>query len=188
MSANEDGRRGGEPPAADRAQLVLAAAVVVAVALIPMALAYHQLGYRADVAADGAAEPSPSADAERLLQRAVANASGTIDGDYAWPQRADAVARLNATLRPDVGRVESSRVDAGVLYDIERNASAASAWAGDNCPDGSGRRFGACDADDGVVVQERAGEVTLVAVAYDVGVRSERRSANLTFVVEPIER
>ena len=52
-----------------------------------------------------------------------------------------------------------------------------------NCPGGPNRDFGPCEATDGVVVQERAGETVVLAVAFDVRVTTERGWSRSTLVV-----
>ena len=166
----------------DRGQVVLLAAAVVVVALVPMLLAYAQLGYLDDAAA-GETPPAPETDALRLLRQAVAEAAGEVDGDTAWADRKTAADRANATLDSRVSRIETARIADGVAVGIEQNATAATRWAAANCPSGPMRRFGPCEADGGVILQERAGEATLVAVAYDVRANATGRSVRLTRVV-----
>jgi len=74
----------------------------------------------------------------------------------------------------------------GVAYSVDYNRSAARAWAREGCPKGPGRRFGSCDARDGVVVQERAGETTLLAVAFDVRVTTARGTYDATLVTRVV--
>lgn len=166
----------------DRGQVVLLAAAVVVVALVPMLLAYAQLGYGGADAEIGAA-PAPEADAQRLLDRAVADAAGEVDGEVGWSNRSGAATRANGTLAPRVRRIEAARAHDGVALAVEQNASAAAAWAAENCPSGEMRRFGSCETAGGVVVQERAGEVALLAVAYDVRANATKRSVRSTRVV-----
>jgi len=70
----------------DRGQLVLVAAVLVAVALAPVVLASLQLGYHDDVRAT-AANGDPTADTVRVLDRAVTRESGTVPRNYSWAAR-----------------------------------------------------------------------------------------------------
>ncbi|WP_435064640.1 DUF7261 family protein [Halobaculum sp. EA56] len=165
----------------DRAQLVLLAAAVAAAALVPMALAYLTLGAHPDVAA-GAEADRPGEGTLRALDRAVANASGSL-GRYPWADREEAVAEFDAVLSPDVRGVESARLSETVVVDVERNSTAATAWAAGNCPRGPNRAFGDCGTVDGVVVQERAGETHLLAVGFDVTVAEPGGSAELTVVL-----
>jgi hypothetical protein len=161
--------------------LVLVAAAVVAIALVPMVAAYLQLGYHADVEATGE-HRHPAEDAERVLDRAVHNASVAATGEYDWSQRDQAIDEINDTLAPFVAQVEESRVESGVVYRVDRNVSAATTWAAANCPAGPNREFGPCEARGGVVVQERAGETQPLAVALDLRVTTDETTARLTFV------
>ena len=165
----------------DRAQLVLLAAAVAAAALVPMALAYLSLGAHPDVAA-AADRDAPGRDALRALDRAAANASAGV-GRHAWTDREAAVDEFDAAFSADVRGIESARRSEAVVVAVERNGSAASVWAEANCPRGPNRAFGDCDVIDGVVVQERAGEATLLAVALDVRVIDPEGVAELTVVV-----
>ncbi len=164
---------------------MLAAAAVVAVALVPMVVAYVQLGYHADVEA-GAERRTPEANAERALSRAVHNASAAVVGEYDWDERNRAVYALNRTLDASVREIEGARVERNVIYEIERNATAADRWAAADCPRGPNRQFGQCRSSGGVVVQERAGETHVLAVGFDVRVTTERRRSVLTFVFRAV--
>ncbi|WP_129114715.1 DUF7261 family protein [Halegenticoccus tardaugens] len=168
-----------------RGQLVLVAAVIVAIALVPMVVAYVQLGYHADVDASAERHP-PGTNAERALDRAVHNASTPVIGEYDWDARSEAVDAVNRTLDPGVEEIEAARVDRNVAYEVERNGTAAETRAADDCPSGPKRDFGPCRARGGVVVQERADETHVLAVALDVRVTTESRESALTFVFETI--
>ena len=170
----------------DRAQFVLAAAAVVAVALAPAVLAYLQLGYHPDVAANDDYD-APLADAERFLSRSVHEA-GTNATGVGWHARERAVKRVREALAPRIRTLEESRVADGVGYRVSYNESAAEAWTREHCPRGRGRVFGTCDASDGVVVQERAGETTVLAAAFDVRVTTDRGTYESTLVVRVVER
>ena len=166
-----------------RAQLVLVAAVVVAVALAPVVLAYLQLGAHPDV---GVEDGDHGADARRFLERATHEAGASATGSD-WANRDRTVGAVRGDLAPRLSVLEESRVEEGVAYAVGYNRSAATAWANGDCPGGDGRRFGPCRAVDAVVVQERAGETTVLAVAYDVTVTTPRSEQELTFVVEVVE-
>ncbi|WP_254537000.1 DUF7261 family protein [Halomarina litorea] len=166
----------------DRAQLVLAAAAVVAVALVPAVLAYQQLGYHPDVTAS-AEYDAPLANAERVLERAVHEAGANVTGEYDWEHRERAVEATADRLGPPTDALEASSVAAGTAYEVGTNDSAARAWASEHCLAGPGRQFGTCRAVDGVVVQERAGETTVLAVAFDVRATTDRGSYEATLVV-----
>ncbi len=174
------------PPAGERAQLVLAAAALVAVALAPVVVAYLQLGYHADVTAS-AEYDSPGRNAERLLGRAVHDATRDVPADFAWGERTAAVAAVRADLRPRLDALRSSRVESGTVYQVSYNRSAAEAWRDSSCPGGPNRQFGPCEARRGVVVQNRAGRTHVLAVAFDVRVVSEESEMALTLVVEGVE-
>lgn len=166
-----------------RGQLVLATAAVVAVALAPVLLAYLQLGYHADTTAAAEFE-DPTANADRVLTQAVHEASGGVPSNYSWGRRDDAARTIRGRLRPRVDRLETARVESGTQLRVRYNDTAAASWAGKNCPGGDGRQFGPCRAVDGVVVQNRVGETTPLAVAFDVTVVRERGTTTVTLVVE----
>lgn len=168
----------------DRGQVVLVAAAVLALAIVPLGFAYLQLGSHADVRAQSA-EASPGSETVRLLERAVHDAAGDTAGQP-WTGRAGAAARANRSLATDIDAIAAAQVDRGVAADISQNGSAAAAWTASNCPSGRGREFGACESRGGLVLQERAGETHLLAVAFDVTVVSERGTAELTVVVRSV--
>lgn len=168
-----------------RAQLVLAAAAVVAVALAPVVLAYLQLGYHADVRASADYE-DPAADAVRALERVTHEATVGVPANHSWANRSGAVARVKARLAPRLRELEASRVESGTAVVVGYNATAARRRAAANCPRGPDRQFGPCEAHDGVVVQERAGEAHPLAVAYDLRVVTGRGRTTLTLVVRAV--
>lgn len=71
-----------------------------------------------------------------------------------------------------------------MTYEVSYNASAASAWTSEHCDSGDGKRFGSCETDGGVALQERAGEAVLLAVAFDVRVVGPDGETGFTVVVE----
>lgn len=168
-----------------RAQAVLLAAAVVALALAPVLMAYLQLGYAADVAASEG-YTAPTRDAERSLALAVHDASENATGEHRWARRADAARSVRSSLGPRIEGLEAARVEAGTAYRISYNASAARAYATEACPSGPARQFGPCVADGGVVLQGRAGESHVLAVAFDLHVVGERRTVSETVVVHPV--
>ncbi len=176
---------GDESPVGERAQLVLAAAALVAIALAPVVVAYLQLGFHADVTAS-AEYDAPDRNAERLLSRAVHDASTDAPANFAWDEREAAVTGVRSALDPRLDALRSSRVESGTVYQVGYNQSAAEAWSDGNCPGGPNRQFGACEARQGVVVQERAGQTHVLAAAFDVRVTSERESMELTLVAESV--
>jgi hypothetical protein len=168
----------------DRGQVVLLAAGLVAVALVAMLLAYLQV---VAVGGAGATADRPSVtatDATRGLEAAVANATASVPAD-ARDDPAAVRTRFDATLATDVSTLRAGWEREGTLVGVARNRTVADAWARDDCPRGELRRFGACIARDGVVVQERVGEWYVVAVALDVRVTAPERSTRVTVVVRP---
>ncbi len=168
----------------ERGQLVLLAAAVLAVALVPVVLTYLQLGYHEDVAASGDYD-APGEDAARFLDRTVHDAATTVGTDD-WGNRRAVVTAVHGELDPRLERLAVSRVESGVAYSVAYNRSAARAWRREHCPSGPNRQFGGCVADRGVVVQRRAGNAHTLAVALDVTVTTERGRSELTFVVETV--
>lgn len=171
--------RGGR----DRGQLVLLAAGVLAVALAPIVLAYLQLGYHPDVQATSDYD-APVANADRLLDRVVHEASDEIPERHDWASRDAAVDAVRANLEPRLETLATARIEQGTAYRIEYNQSTAQAWATANCPGGPDRQFGPCEARRGVVVQERAGRTHVLAVVLDVTVTTERGTRQVTLVVD----
>lgn len=149
-----------------RGQVVLLAALVLVVALVPMVLAYLQLGYDGDVHATVGADPG--AEGERLLDRAVQDATAGIARSYDWSERDEAVRTVRDRLDSPLRTLERSRLEDGLAYDVAYDDSRSQDWANDNCPGGPDREFGPCEAIDGVVVQNRAGGTHVLAVAFDL--------------------
>jgi len=150
-----------------------------------MLTAFLQLGYHADVATSG--DERVVADGESYLQRVTHDAARDLRGEYDWSQRDAAVTALRSALEPRLATLERSRAGAGVAATGTLNRTAAERWADTHCPSGTGREFGPCRADRGVVVQERDGRTLVVGVAYDLGVTTEQSTTRLTTVVEPVE-
>ena len=185
MTGEDRGRRVRLSVPGDRGQLVLLAAAIVALALVPILMAYVQLGYHADVrATDG--YTAPVEDAERTLERAVYDASNSVDGEYHWREREYAAGVTRRVLQPQLENLEESRIERGTVYRIEYNDSAAREYAFRECPGGDGQWFGSCQSDNGIVVQQRAQEAHLVAVAFDLTVTTERGETEVTVVVEVV--
>lgn len=165
-----------------RGQLVLLAAAVLAVALVPMTLAYLQLGYHEDVDASGAGD-TPLRDAERTLDSALHDAVDGVPERYPWSNRTGAVTEVRNRLRDDLSTLNRSGVESGTASAVSYNHSRALVWAGENCPSGPARQFGPCRADRGVVVQSRANQTHVLAVAFDVRITaSEGRWRSTTTV------
>lgn len=167
----------------DRGQVVLLAAVLVAVALVPMAVAYAQLA--ADSAPGDAAEGVTVDDARRALSTSFTDAAVSTDGAYHWRDREAAVAAVREELSGDVRRLEAAAAADRSLV-VSSNESEAAGWAARNCPDGRGRAFGPCEAEDGVVVQRRANETAVVAAAFDLRSVGPAERTNATVVVRAV--
>lgn len=165
-----------------RAQLVLLAAVALAITLVPLALAHVQLGYSDDVPTSPV-DDDPGRDAERTLTVALSDAIDSVPESYSWSDRAGAVTTVRNNLAPTLSAVNRSALEAGTLASVTYNQSHATAWASANCPGGPDRQFGPCTADRGVVVQERTGETHVVAVAIDVRIVSRSGELQLTTVL-----
>lgn len=172
-SGREPGEGAGERSAnrdRDRGQLVLAAAGVVVVAMLAMTAVYLQLGAHPDV--DAEREVGSADAAERaidVLDRAVDDARSNHTGEP-WSNRSRVVDALRADLASTLESLETARIASGTAYTVTYAPAAANATAREDCPSGDGRAFGDCEADRGVVVQERAGETTVLAVAIEVTV------------------
>ncbi|UIP00364.1 hypothetical protein Hbl1158_03055 [Halobaculum sp. CBA1158] len=167
--------------ATDRGQLVLLAAALAAAALVPMALAYLTLGAHPDVAAT-ADRDRPGESTLRALDRAATNASAAVDR-RPWREREETVTDFDAAFAGDARGIETARLSETVAVDVAYNATAATAWAETACPTGPNRAFGDCEVIEGVVVQDRAGEATPVAVGVDVRVVEPDGTTELTVVI-----
>lgn len=164
----------------ERGQLVLAAAAVIAVALTPVLFAYLQLGYHPDVSTD---EQVSGERAVAFLDRSVHDAAAATAGDYTWDERERMAAAMQDELRSSLETLETSRIRAGVSHRVEYNRTAATAWVTEHCERDAGRRFGACVAEGGIVLQERAGEAVFLAAAFDVTIVAPEGETVLTVVV-----
>jgi hypothetical protein len=183
--ADEPGhdRAGRDRAGRDRGQLVLAAAGVVAVAVLALAGAYLQLGAHPDLAAERDVGPREATDrAIGVLERATTDARVTHTGEP-WSNRTGVVEAVRSDLASALASLETARIARGTAYSVTTNQSAASAYASTSCPGGDGREFGDCEAIDGVVVQERAGETTVVAVAFDLTVTTPDGETTITVIV-----
>lgn len=162
----------------DRGQLVLVAAAIAALALVPVVAAYLQFGYApavADVDADHGAHVSRTLD--RLADDAAEDATGTD-----WGEREAAVDQMWEVLDPRLRTLERARLGQGVAVNVTENATLADE-AG--CPSGDGRSFGACETLGGVVVQERADETVVVGVAFDVRITTPDGTTRFGRVARP---
>lgn len=166
-----------------RGQLVLVAAVLIAIAMVPLVLAYLQLGYHADVASGGAHD-DPTADARSVLVPTVHDASAGVPNQYTWAQRSTAVDTVRSRLDTRISTVETARIEEGIHRNVTYNQTLATTWAADNCPSGPDRQFGSCEVDSGVVVQERAGETHVLGIGFDMETTTQRERTEMSFVIE----
>jgi hypothetical protein len=165
----------------DRGQLVLVAAAVIAIGLAPVLFAYLQLGYHPDT--DRQPEIS-GAESVAYLDRSVHDAAATTAGEYRWPAREAKAEAVRDELGGDIDTLETAALNEGRAREVRYNDTAASEWADANCESGPGKRFGDCVTDGGVVLQERAGEAVLVAVAFDVTLVGPDGESEMTVVTE----
>jgi hypothetical protein len=180
----------------DRGQLVLLAAAVIAFALVPLAIAYLQLGYVGDLESEPGVESGGSpgvhatsgAASERAVHDAIERTAlanlAAVAGDHEWENRGEAVTIYRSALREDLDELEGAALDDGVIVTLRVAPADALAWAREACPTGRNREFGACVADDGIVIQERAGTATVAAVAIEVRIASEDATRESLIVVE----
>ncbi|AFK18318.1 hypothetical protein E6P09_06005 [Haloferax mediterranei ATCC 33500] len=162
----------------DRGQLVLVSGAVVVVALLTIVLVHAQLGYAVTDAAP------PVDDVAAATDDAVEAATADVAGRYSWAARESAVADFRSQLDPSLTRIEHAHTGSGGVS-LSTNNSVAAGWALRNCPESTYRDFGQCVADDGVVVQERAGETAIVAALVDVRIGTPQSETDLTFVFRP---
>lgn len=165
----------------NRGQLVLVAAAVIAIGLVPILFAYLQLGFHPDVDRTPAVAGD---DAVAYLDRSVHDAAAATAGDYAAHESDGLADAVRDSIDDDIEALARSRLEEGVGYEVTYNATAAAGWEGAACETGPGARFGECAADGGVVVQPRAGDAVLVAVAFDVRAIGPESTAELTVVID----
>ena len=190
VSRSRDGGPDSAAPSGDRGQIVLVAAAVVAVALLSMTLAYAQLGYDADRTGAGAMVASVS-ELDRSLTgslRTAAREARHRADDRSWRGRRSVADGVKESLRADIGRIERAHVAESRSLSIELQETAATQWARSRCPDGRGRDFGPCRAIGGVVVQERAGETTVVAATFRIRIVSPAESTTVLIVSRTVPR
>ncbi|MGQ4554560.1 DUF7261 family protein [Halobellus sp. GM3] len=177
-TAGESSRSGRR----DRGQLVLVAAAVVAVAFLSMTLAYAQLGYDADRRGAGAVDVASLSTLDGELSAAFRAAVRDVEGDYRWSERARATADVRSSLEDAADRLERAHADESRSLTVTFDEAAATEWARERCPGGDGRDFGPCRASGGVVIQERAGETTVVAAAFRIRIVSPAETTTATSV------
>lgn len=178
-----DRNESAERPQRARAQLVLVAAIALAIALVPAVLAYMQLGYHEDIRAGS--NVNTEEQVERALSQSIHNATGGMAATYAWSEYGDAASTLHDRLEPTLQTINRSGLDAGTVTQVTYNRTRAARWASTNCPGGPDRQFGSCEAESGVIVQERAGRTHVIGAAFDVRISSPETDVRLTTVVEP---
>lgn len=166
---------------ASRGQLVLVAAVAVAVAFVPMLAAYVQLGHHPDVRS-GVDHADALADADGHLQRSVRAATAATDGAYTNGSEAVVAARARDRLATGLRRLDDAGARRGIVYDVAFNHTAAVRFVETSCPGGEMREFEPCVATDGIVTQSRTNQTVVVAAAFDVSARSARGRASATYV------
>lgn len=175
-------RSRSEEPDKDRGQLVLLAAVALAVALVPLVLAYLQLGYHDDIHA-GTGQ-SHTEQAESTLERAVHDVAREIPAEYTWAGRSTAVDAVQTRLEPTIQAITTAGLDRGTAAAVSYNQTRAQDWADSNCPGGQDRQFGPCLAEEGIVVQERQGRTHVLAVAVEIQVTAPERTVQLSTTID----
>lgn len=161
-----ESRSSENPATRQRGQLVLIAAIVLALALVPLVLAYMQLGYHDDIHASSTI--APDREAERTLQHGLHDAVADIPRTYDWSDRTAAATTVRDRLEPTIEAVNRSGLDSGIAMRVSYNDTHAESWADANCPVGPDRQFGPCETDGGLVVQERQGDTHVLGVAVDL--------------------
>jgi phosphopantetheine adenylyltransferase len=110
-----------------------------------------------------------------LLHKASRNGRHHGGGD------GDVIVGLVSTSLAEQTRIDSAHVELIEPFEERRENLETGLYRGD------GRWFGPCQSIDGVVVQERVGETTVLAVAYDVRITTPRGERALTFVVPVVD-
>ena len=184
----------------DRGQLVLVAAAALAIALFPLVLAYLQLGYMGDIDAEPAGA-DPERELHRALERAVDDAAGEIDaraveqasGDGSAESRGidgpeAAASTFRVGMSDELERVERSRLADGTAARVGYAPATAEAWIDEGrWREGVAGEFPEPTAHGGVIVQERAGQPTIIAVAFDIHLRTPEATVDRRLVVRVSE-
>lgn len=165
----------------ERGQMVLLAAVAIAVALVPLLLAYMQLGYHPDVAGP---RVDHTGDVERTLSRSLVAATANIPSEYDWSRRTAAVTEVRDRLGETVTTLNRSGLARATAIQVSYNETLAADWISNRCPDGPDRQFGPCEAVRGVAVQERGGETHVLGAAFDVRILREDATITARPVIE----
>ena len=162
---------------------MLLAAAVVAIALLPVVIAYMQLGY-GGVATTEPTATTPEAGAVEALERAAFDVATVEQGQFPWENRSSVATRVVSGFDARAEVIESADVEGGRVHEIERDQNAAQAWADDHCPGGPDRQFGPCTVDRGVVLQERAGDAHVLAIAVEVRTVTDGGEYRGTYVLD----
>jgi len=165
----------------ERGQVVLLAALVLAVAILPIVAAYLQLGYGG--ATSTAVSDDRPRETQRLLERTVEDATAGIPSTYDWQNRSAAAERVRERIDPTAATLEQSQLEDRVTHQLSYNQSRGVLWASENCPRGPDRQFGKCESIDGIVVQDRAGQTHVLAVAVDLSTTGPDSERSLTTVI-----
>lgn len=186
----------------NRAQVVLVAATVVAIALLTMVFAYAQLSsITFDIADDTAsrintggtvANPDSSVIAlSAVHNQLTASVQTAVFDDVKqseWSERQHVIKHARAIITEDLHRIESYHIKQGRSLTLNFATVSADEWARMRCPSGPDRVFGRCQSTNGVIVQSRAGETTIVAVAIEVQVLSPTETTNAIFIITVEEK
>lgn len=179
--------KGREPPVSqgaretDRGQLVLIAAIALVVALVPLVLAYAQLGYHEDL--ESAGQPNQPEQIDRTLDHALQDVVGNATFEFEWEERQEATGTVRERLAPKITAIEESGLDAGTAIHVSYNDSKTDSWVAGNCPSGENRQFGDCDGVNGIAVQERNGDTHVLGVGFDIVIISPEAETSLTTII-----
>jgi len=153
----------------NRAQFVLLAAALFAVALVPVVTAYYGMGYAGDVDRQG---PTVGDATERTVESTLGRAAGEPTAN--WSARNRSAERVREALASAFASLRESRLAGNVT--LRMAPERAARMASESCPGGPARRFGTCAAHGGVVLQNRTGRAAVVGAAVRVTwVGTERR-------------
>lgn len=163
-----------------RGQIVLLAAVVVALALVPILGAYLQLGYDGDARAFD--RKASTVSEERILTTVRRELRGVLPTGHDWGERNRTASRVRTHIEARLTSL-SGEVN-GTVIEVElRNASAD--LVAETCPAGPNRRFGPCRGLGAVFVQERAGETHVYGLLVEIRVIGRHGIARTTHVIRP---
>lgn len=164
----------------DRGQLVLLAAIALAVALAGLTVAYLQLGYHGDV--DAQTDSDPTQQITRTLDWSLHNVTTDVAATYRWENRTSAATTIRQRLAPTLEALRTAKLAEGHVYKISYNGTRAETWAQTNCPDGPDRQFGPCDWNNGIVLQNRNGGTHVLGIAVDIVITTPQSEMTVTTV------